>query len=70
MLPRHLLSLVVGFLLQAGVRAEGEQSFLAGGLPQGLGKKEQVKNVLEHESAKHPSCEQFVSSILVVDSYV
>lgn len=70
MLPRHLLTLVVGFLLQDWVLADSQQSLLTGDLTAGHGKKEQVQDVLEHEPVKYPACEQFVSIHLIVPSCV
>lgn len=70
MLPRHLLTLVVGFLLQDWVLADSQQSLLTGDPTAGHGKKGQVQDVLEHEPVKHPACEQFVSVHLIVPSCV
>ncbi|EKM54501.1 uncharacterized protein PHACADRAFT_258384 [Phanerochaete carnosa HHB-10118-sp] len=56
MLPRHLYTLVFTFLLQSGAEASGPQTSLAGG---GLGKKEQVQDVLDHKPVTEASCKQF-----------
>ena len=63
MLPRHLYALVFSFLLQSSAYAASEQSVLSGGLSQGLGKKEQVQDVLDRQPVKQPSCEQFVRNL-------
>ena len=70
MLPQYLLALVVTFLLQDGVLADNQQSFLTGGLTPAHGKKEQAQGVLEHTPVKHPACEQFVSINLFVASRI
>ena len=59
MLPRQLCALVFGLLLQSGVDASSPQSPL-GGLAPGLGKKEQVQDVLDHKPVTEASCKQFV----------
>lgn len=58
MLPRHLLALVFGLLLQSGAEASDPQSPFSGLTP-GLGKKEQVQDVLDHKPVRKTSCEQF-----------
>ncbi|KIP04225.1 hypothetical protein PHLGIDRAFT_129668 [Phlebiopsis gigantea 11061_1 CR5-6] len=55
MLPRHLLALVVGFLLQAGASAGREQTFISEELQRSIG----AQSVLEYQPVKDAACEQF-----------
>lgn len=60
MLPRHLYTLVFALLLHSGVDASSPQTPFTSGLGPGLGKKEQVQDVLEHKPVTEASCKQFV----------
>lgn len=66
MLPRHLLALVVGFLLQAGASAGREQTFISEELQRSIG----AQGVLEYQPVKDAACEQFVSPLVNTACYV
>lgn len=62
MLRQQVYSILLAFLLHSGaLEAKEPQSFLSDTLV----RKDQVQNVLEHQPAKEPHCQQVVRQLCV-----